>query len=85
MKVSFVIILALALVSLTTGAPLLITKHVVKKALLRGAVLHHFHKGAAAKTVHEVHYVAVPPPVHTVAHVQPLVVPSSHHHGYKHY
>uniref|UniRef100_A0A182QDT4 Uncharacterized protein n=1 Tax=Anopheles farauti TaxID=69004 RepID=A0A182QDT4_9DIPT len=84
---SFVIILALALVSLSTGAPLLV-KHVVKKVLVRGGIqlLHKHHSKGAAKTIQEVHYVALPPPVHTVAHVQPLVLPSAGHHlGFKHY
>uniref|UniRef100_A0A182R5S9 Uncharacterized protein n=1 Tax=Anopheles funestus TaxID=62324 RepID=A0A182R5S9_ANOFN len=87
MKVSFVIVLALALFSLCTASPLLVTKHVVKKVLFKGglSLLHHHHsKGHSAKTVQEVHYVAVPPPVHTVSHV-PVVLPSTHHHGYKHY
>uniref|UniRef100_A0A182N4I0 Uncharacterized protein n=1 Tax=Anopheles dirus TaxID=7168 RepID=A0A182N4I0_9DIPT len=85
MKLSFVIILALALVSLSTGAPLLVAKHLVKKALLKGGLhaLHHHHSKGAARTVQEVHYVALPPPVHTVSHVQPVVLPS--HVGYSHY
>uniref|UniRef100_A0A182VXY9 Uncharacterized protein n=1 Tax=Anopheles minimus TaxID=112268 RepID=A0A182VXY9_9DIPT len=86
MKLSFVIILALALFSLSTASPLLVTKHVVKKVLFKGGLglLHHHHSKGATKTVQEVHYVAVPPPVHTVSHV-PVVLPSTHHVGYKHY
>uniref|UniRef100_A0AAG5CUY1 Uncharacterized protein n=1 Tax=Anopheles atroparvus TaxID=41427 RepID=A0AAG5CUY1_ANOAO len=84
MKLTLVFVLALALFSLASASPLLVTKHLVKKALLKTghhALSSHLHAKSAGHVVQEVHYVAHPPPVHYA----PVAVPYHSHGGYKHY